>query len=360
MYSDKIIYSSFLNATGYGQSARDYIFSLYHLHKYDMAIDCFGRFDDRPLSDDQSVILHEILSNKISKNSIKVFHCLPELQTRKSRSNANISLVVYETYDPPAYWKDILNKSNAVIVPSWFNYRILDNMGIKSDLYRVPHCIDFNKYNITVEKTRNYKEFSFLFFASWKERKGGKELIEAYFSEFDINDNVRLVLKTDCLKAKKYISDLQKEYKKKDLPPISFENNILKDNELPGFFRSFDCLVLPTKGEGFGLPVLQSLAVGVPVITTNFSGLKDIVNNNNAILIDPEGFVIKRQMDNYPQFSNRKWAFLSIESIREKMRYVYNNIKAEKEKVLKNRGKLIQEFSYDMVSAEFDKVIQGI
>lgn len=360
MYSNNIIYSSFLNATGYGQSARDYIFALHSLNKYNISLDCFGVLDKKPITEDQFSVLNRMKDNNLGSNSVKIFHCLPELQNRKSRCHANISLVVYETYDPPSYWTSILNKSNAVIVPSWFNYELLNHSGLKVPLYRIPHCLDFDKYNINVTPSNSYSEFTFLFFASWKDRKGGEELIEAYFEEFDKNDNVRLVLKTNVQKARKYVSQLQGRYKKKELPPISFENNILKDNDLPNFFKSFDCLVLPTKGEGFGLPVLQSLAVGVPVITTYFSGLKDIVNNDNAVLIEPEGLILKRQMDNYPQFANKKWAFVSVRSIREKMRYAYNNIEKEKRKAICDRDRLINQFSYDVVAKEMDKVLQSI
>jgi len=46
------------------------------------------------------------------------------------------------------------------------------------------------------------------------------------------------------------------------------------------------CLAYPSLYEGFGLPLVKSLKVGTPIITSNLSSMPEIVDNN-AILIDP-------------------------------------------------------------------------
>ena len=42
-------------------------------------------------------------------------------------------------------------------------------------------------------------------------------------------------------------------------------------------YSSFDCLLQPSMGEGFGLPTLEAQACGVPVICTDFSAMKEVV-----------------------------------------------------------------------------------
>lgn len=57
--------------------------------------------------------------------------------------------------------------------------------------------------------------------------------------------------------------------------------------ELPLWYRAADCFVYPSQYEGFGMPPLEALAGGTPVITSNISSLPEAVGNA-ALLIDPQ------------------------------------------------------------------------
>lgn len=56
--------------------------------------------------------------------------------------------------------------------------------------------------------------------------------------------------------------------------------------ELPYWYRAADAFVYPSQYEGFGLPPLEALASGTPVITSNVSALPEAVGDA-AIKIDP-------------------------------------------------------------------------
>jgi glycosyltransferase involved in cell wall biosynthesis len=61
----------------------------------------------------------------------------------------------------------------------------------------------------------------------------------------------------------------------------------IPDACLPGLHRAASVFVYPSLWEGFGIPVLEAMARGVPVITSNVSSMPEIAGDA-AILVDPE------------------------------------------------------------------------
>lgn len=58
------------------------------------------------------------------------------------------------------------------------------------------------------------------------------------------------------------------------------------DDDLPGLYTLAEAFVFPSLYEGFGLPVLEALACGTPVIASNTSSLPEVAGNA-ALLVDP-------------------------------------------------------------------------
>lgn len=61
----------------------------------------------------------------------------------------------------------------------------------------------------------------------------------------------------------------------------------LRDEQLACLYRGATALVFPSLYEGFGLPVVESMACGTPVITSNVNATAETAGDGNALLVDP-------------------------------------------------------------------------
>ena len=62
------------------------------------------------------------------------------------------------------------------------------------------------------------------------------------------------------------------------------------DADLNETYNLFDVFVLPTAAEGFGLPILESMAAGVPVVVTNHGGAAELVEGR-GFLVEPKALL---------------------------------------------------------------------
>ncbi len=71
-----------------------------------------------------------------------------------------------------------------------------------------------------------------------------------------------------------------------DVGPAIARPGLIEEDDLPGLFAGADVLLYPTLYEGFGLPVIEAMACGTPVLTSSNSALQEIAGGY-AYLVDP-------------------------------------------------------------------------
>jgi len=125
----------------------------------------------------------------------------------------------------------------------------------------------------------------FLYVGTLEPRKNLVRLVKA----FDLvrrksPGNIQLVLAGG--KGWKY-EEIFDEIRKLNLHDSVRQLGYLPDEDLPGLIRGARAMVYPSLYEGFGLPPLEAMAVGTPVLTSNTSSLPEVVGEA-AVMVDPE------------------------------------------------------------------------
>jgi glycosyltransferase involved in cell wall biosynthesis len=62
-------------------------------------------------------------------------------------------------------------------------------------------------------------------------------------------------------------------------------------------YNAFDVMALPSMGEGFGLPLLEAMAAGTPVIATDFSASAELVRGRGELIAVKERLTIGRNIE---------------------------------------------------------------
>jgi glycosyltransferase involved in cell wall biosynthesis len=130
------------------------------------------------------------------------------------------------------------------------------------------------------------RSFRLLHISSAFPRKGVDVLLEAYFAEFSNADDISLILKTfpnPHNQVGRHLERLLAEHP--DPPDVRWIDRDLETEEVGALYNLASCYVHPARGEGFGLPVAEAMAAGVPVIATSYSGLAEFVSDETAITI---------------------------------------------------------------------------
>lgn len=168
---------------------------------------------------------------------------------------------------------------------------IIRVLGLQENLITVVHNGVSGRFGIkpnaeTINQVRvelNLDGDFFLFLGNVEPRKNVTNTVKAFVAFAEINPHVHLVI--TGLKST-FISDILSEIGK-----ISFLNRFI----FPGFVTESVLLTLyaeakvflyPSFREGFGLPILEAMAFGTPVVTSNISAMPEVAGNA-AFLVNP-------------------------------------------------------------------------
>ncbi|HEX4228023.1 MAG TPA: glycosyltransferase [Bryobacteraceae bacterium] len=236
-----------------------------------------------------------------------------------------IGFTMLETDRIPAEWVRQANLMDEVWVPSSFNARTFLDSGVSRPIYVIPLGVDPDYFNAGILRYPLTGVYTFLSIFEWGERKMPELLLRAFNDEFRSDEAVALICKTNNEDLR---VDVRAAIANLGLEPtggrIHFSlNQVIPTYQLGSLYRSADCFVLATRGEGWGLPVIEAMACGLPVIATNWSAHCDFMNEGNAYPLEVERLVPAEAR--CPYYAGFNWAEPSYVHLRRLMRHVFEN-----------------------------------
>ena len=201
--------------------------------------------------------------------------------------------------------QEIMAYVDSIVSYSKFGQKELEKAGYFVDDY-IYHGVDTNIFKPITQNKKELKKrlfdkddnpFMFLCVADNQPRKRIDSLLQAWAELSDDNKFKHgefLVLITQPIKAGGLdIPDLLKRYNIEDSVVINLDyihSRGVSQKELVDIYNLADCFVLPSAAEGFGLPYLEALACGTPVIYTDYATPKEILNNKIGFGLEPAYF----------------------------------------------------------------------
>ena len=201
-----------------------------------------------------------------------------------------------------------------VWVPTAWHKELFSQNGVPAGkIYIVPEAVDPTLFAQADDAGRarvvtgpDSEPFTFFSNFKWERRKGWDVLLEAYWRAFGVEDNVRLRIRSfvhqSNLLNKEADGDLNARVAefatskfgkpREELAAVEWvgdaedkRGNLLTRSELRDELAGADAFVLPTRGEGWGLPVAEAMTMGLPTIVSNWSGPAAFATSETAYLL---------------------------------------------------------------------------
>ena len=328
------------------------------------------RADLNPLDDTR---LRALTARPDVPGAVHVSHAFAVHFQRWVGAAVNVGRTMFETDRLPEEWVAACNWMDRVWVPSAFNARTFADAGVdRRKIAVIPGAINIARYDprirpLVIEGSRGY---NFLSVFDWSLRKGWDILVRAYVEEFNAREDVALILKVHSslgysLEAiAEMIADHVRKCTGRSLDAcadIVLEGADIPAPLMPALYRAADCFVLPTRGEGWGRPFMEAMAMGLPVIGTNWSGNTAFMTPETTYLLDYELAPVPRKAcEEAPAFTGHRWAEPNVDHLRRLMRHVFTHREDAAARGARAREHIGVNFSYGAVSRILQEEVEAL
>jgi glycosyltransferase involved in cell wall biosynthesis len=203
------------------------------------------------------------------------------------------------------------------------------------------------------------KSFKFLFVGGATLRKGFDILLRAYTEEFTSDDDVCLVIK-DFFYGGEAAVDVRAARRRRGAPEILYRYDNIDFHDLGGLFTACDCYVHPYRSEGFGLPIIEAMACGLPVIVTGWGAARDFCNDTIAYLIPAEETRVPAALWGraLPTVGPPMWSEPDLSALRRTMRRVFDHRVDARRKGMRASAHIRSRFTWTRVVDEMTQRLE--
>ena len=381
--------------SGYGAHSRDLLQALYEMDLFDIKIDSCG-WGVTPLTalepenEFHNWISNNIITNLTQKPDVYVQVTVPNEFNPIGNFNIGITAGI-ETTVASKDWIDGCNKMDMIITTSTFSRDVLlstvyneneKNTGklvkqfrIEKPIHVLFEGVDPKVYGLNANEIDLdiKEEFAYLFVGHWlkgdlgQDRKDVGMLIRCFAEAFKNETNrPALVLKTSSATFsikeretfRKRIEDLVSYIE--NPPSIYLLFGDLMDSEMNDLYNhpKIKAMVSITKGEGFGRPLLEFTMSGKPVIASNWSGHKDFLPMDKAIMIGGKLTEVHESAIDTFILKGSKWFTANYDEVVSVMRLVYEDYPKFLEKSEELRLENENKFSMENMKNVFKDIIE--
>ena len=322
----KILYiGHYRDGTGWGDAALNNILAL---HK--AGVDVVPRaisYNDAGYDIGQTV--SDLEKKSTEGCDVCIQHTLPGNYFYNSNFK-NIGFIETECSDfSDTGWHKNINTMDELWAPCEYSKSASEKSGVNIPIKIAPHCIDMDQYYNTSNGPKIQEMtsgFTFAFVGEFIERKNLKALLRAFHTEFHPKEPANLFIKTsgqDVSNIEAYCSSvknglkIRSEYKKE----IILSGKLDKKDYLSVLSQA-SCFVSPSRGEGFCIPALESMALGLPCIYTEGMAMDEFCIGESVNSFEQPCF---GAMDSLPNLysSNSTWLEIDVTDLQIKMRNMF-------------------------------------
>ena len=266
----------------------------------------------------------------------------------------NIQWVVFESTRVPPTIMSTMLAADQVWVPSEWGRKILIDNGADPDRCRVvPEGVNSAKYHPYAPRVES-PIMSYLIAGKYELRKSIIETIYAWIQEFGHDPGVELVVKSDHFanQTEKY-NEISSWLETTGINNVRVLWGPVPESDLVDLYQQSHVFVLPSKGEGWGLPLIEAAAAGLPIITTMHSGqtefLQPIQSSVIPVEFDMAPITCQEYQFFYPTEDGNwgEWAQPRVDSIRQALRIARDNYPELQTRAFANSSIIRDAFSWE-------------